>query len=182
MVDVPVADETAPVAPSLRGDVSWLLSRVWLGFGDARAAALEPFGITVREHVVMTALDGFDGTQLELASRIRLDKSVLTTTIDSLERKGLVVRVPDRHDRRAKRPELTAEGRRLSSSVDRAALEVQNQLISLIPEASRGHFVSALQVLAFGAFATDMSFAHLTTPRERAVPVRPNARTIGPDA
>jgi MarR family transcriptional regulator, organic hydroperoxide resistance regulator len=183
MVDTPNTDGAAEVAASLRGDVSWLLSRVWLGFGDARAAALEPLGITVREHVVMTALEGFDGTQLDLASRIRLDKSVLTTTIDSLEQKGLVVRTPDPSDRRAKRPRLTAKGRQLAISADSAAVEVQEQLLGLIPASSRSHFVSALQQLAFGAFATGMSFEHLTTPRERQSPGRLSTRhSVDPDS
>jgi DNA-binding MarR family transcriptional regulator len=180
MVDRSDAKTDASVAPVLRGDVSWLLSRVWLGFGDARAAALEPLGITVREHVVITALEGFDGTQFDLAARIRLDKSVLTTTIDSLEQKGLVVRTPDPSDRRAKRPRLTEAGRRLSSSADRAALEVQEQLLALIPVASREHFVSALQQFAFGAFATGMSFENLTTPRERTAQGRPRSHSVDP--
>jgi DNA-binding MarR family transcriptional regulator len=180
MVDRSEAKADASVAPVLRDDVSWLLSRVWLGFGDARAAALEPLGITVREHVVMTALADFDGTQFDLATRIRLDKSVLTTTIDSLERKGHVVRTPDPSDRRAKRPQLTATGRRLLSSADSAALDVQERLLGLIPAASRAHFVSALQQFAFGAFATGMSFDHLTTPHERTAKSRPRARAADP--
>jgi MarR family transcriptional regulator, organic hydroperoxide resistance regulator len=179
MVDRSDAEADASVAPLLRGDVSWLLSRVWLGFGDARAAALEPLGITVREHVVITALEGFDGTQFDLASRIRLDKSVLTTTIDSLEQKGLVVRIPDPSDRRAKRPQLTADGRRLSSSAGAAARLVQEQLLALIPAESREHFVSALQEFAFGAFATGMSFEKVTTPRERSAQNRPHVRAVG---
>jgi len=52
-------------------------------------------------------------TQLELSALVKIDKSVISATLDSLEAKGLVVRAPDPRDRRARRPTLTARGRKL---------------------------------------------------------------------
>src|SRR5882757_4606140 len=97
----------------LHGDVNWLLNRAWLGFGQSKSAALEATGVTLKEHFVMVALMSSPMTQLELSTLVKIDKSVISATLDSLEAKGLVVRAPDPRDRRARRPTLTARGRKI---------------------------------------------------------------------
>jgi DNA-binding MarR family transcriptional regulator len=154
------ADVVASVARHpLADDVNWLLNRVWLGFGEARSKALESLGLTVREHVLMHVLENVDGTQLELAAVIRMDKSVLTTTVDGLERRGLVRRVPDARDRRAKRPELTEAGAALCRQADRVSAGVQDDLLAGLGAAEREAFVGVLTTFAFGPFAGTQSFA-----------------------
>ena len=144
---------------ALAADVDWLLNRVWLGFGEARAQALEPLDLTVREHVLMRVLRSTDATQLELASITRVDKSVLTTTIDSLERKGYVVRRVDDKDRRAKRPQLTPQGIAVCIEADRVSAQTQARLLELVAPGIRDEFVGALRELALGPFAATVSFS-----------------------
>jgi DNA-binding MarR family transcriptional regulator len=151
--------ESADPTHALEDDVNWLLNRVWLGFGEARSNALAPLGLTVREHVLMTVLATTDATQLELSAIIRMDKSVLTTTIDGLEKRGLVRRQPDARDRRAKRPELTAAGKKLCAQADAASREVQERLLERVPASVRAEFVAALRDFTFGPFATTLSYS-----------------------
>jgi len=62
----------------------------------------------------------------DLAERVVLSKSGLTTLVDRLERRGLVRRLPDPHDRRATRITITDDGIR----VFRIAAEVHKEGIS----------------------------------------------------
>ena len=61
----------------------------------------------------MVALMSSPMTQLELSTLVKIDKSAISATLDTLEVKGLVVRTPDPSDRRARRPKLTPRGRKL---------------------------------------------------------------------
>ena len=155
--DAPPLDEAADHV--LSDDVNWLLNRVWLGFGERRAAALDALDLTVREHVVLDVLSRVDATQLQLGAIARIDKSALTLTIDSLERKGLVVREPDPRDRRAKRPRLTPLGRDRCAAASRVSRQVQDQILDSLPKATREIFVSTLREYAFGQFSQATYFA-----------------------
>lgn len=150
----------------LADDLDWLLNRVWLGFGEARAVALEPLGLTVREHVLLSVLTRADVTQLELGGYARVDKSVLTTTIDALEAKGLVTREADPNDRRVRRPQLTDEGSRVCAAADEIAQRVQHDLLQNVPETAREQFVSIVRALALGPFAGSVLFSQ-TAERSR---------------
>jgi DNA-binding MarR family transcriptional regulator len=138
---------------ALTDDVNWLLNRVWLGFGEHRAEALAPLGLTVREHVILQVLSTTDATQLQLGQVARIDKSIVTLTLDSLEQKGFVVREADARDRRAKRPRLTPAGIAVCRDADRETRRAQQELLALLPAESRDGFVAILRQYAFGAFA-----------------------------
>lgn len=155
----------APEHP-LADDVDWLLNRVWLGFGEARAAALAPLGLTVREHVLLSVLERADVTQLELGTLARVDKSVLTTTIDALEEKGLVTRQADTSDRRVRRPRLTPEGEKVCRAADAAAARVQRDLLENVPADLRDDFLTVVRNLALGPFADSVLFSQ-TAERSR---------------
>jgi DNA-binding MarR family transcriptional regulator len=107
-------------------------------------------------------------TQHELASLIRLDKSVFTSTVDSLERKGLVRRRTDQRDRRARRPELTPAGRGLSEQSSRAVEELQTDLLATLPAQTAGELIQTLHAFVFGPFADAVSFGS-QPPRQRDV-------------
>ncbi len=54
-----------------------------------------------------------------IAEALACDRSTVTWITDRLEVRGLVRRLPDPHDRRVTLLELTAEGRRVRSAVER---------------------------------------------------------------
>jgi DNA-binding MarR family transcriptional regulator len=142
----------------LNGDVNWLLNRVWLGFGQAKAAALESVGVTLKEHFVLVALLPSPMPQLELSALVKIDKSVITATVDALETKGLVVRVPDPRDRRVRRPTLTAQGRRICRRATAATTKVEQGLLELLEASQREVFLSVLRYYTFTEFVDAPEF------------------------
>ncbi|MFC8828798.1 MarR family winged helix-turn-helix transcriptional regulator [Streptomyces sp. NPDC057137] len=142
----------------LDGDVNWLLNRAWLGFGQRKTAALEAVGVNIKEHFVMVALMATPMTQLELSALVKIDKSVITATLDSLEAKGLVVREPDPRDRRVRRPTLTPEGRKACRRASAATEKVERGLLDLLEPAQRDVFLDVLRHYAFDEFADAPEF------------------------
>jgi len=59
-------------------------------------------------------------TMSEVAAALQCDNSNVTGIVDSLEQKGLARRQPSAGDRRVKLIELTAEGRRVHTRLQRA--------------------------------------------------------------
>jgi DNA-binding MarR family transcriptional regulator len=142
----------------LEGDVNWLLNRAWLGFGQRKNAALEATGVTLKEHFVMVALMSSPMTQLELSTLVKIDKSVISATLDTLEVKGLVVRTPDPRDRRARRPTLTPRGRKLCQRVTLVTQQAEQELLDQLDPAQRKTFLDVLRYYAFSEFADAPGF------------------------
>lgn len=91
-----------------------------------------------RDWLVLSALaDGPPQTQLALAHALGLDKTTLTSLLDRLENRGLVTRVLDEHDRRARIPVLTAAGRDTQRRVARARDETEAAVLGGFTDAER---------------------------------------------
>src|ERR1700760_3765440 len=94
-------------------DLTWLLHRAAQNMRVALDEAARAHGLAgARDWVVLSALsDGSRQTQLALAHSLGLDKTTMTSLLDRMEARGLVTRSTDSHDRRARLPQLTGEGR-----------------------------------------------------------------------
>jgi DNA-binding MarR family transcriptional regulator len=81
---------------------------------DSSMAALEPHGLTPTRHEALAVLyfsrDG-ELPLVKLSERLMLHPTSITSTIDALERLGLVDRVPHPTDRRTTLARITARGR-----------------------------------------------------------------------
>ncbi|MEU7658379.1 MarR family winged helix-turn-helix transcriptional regulator [Streptomyces lincolnensis] len=74
----------------------------------------------------------------ELANRLGVEASHVTRTVQQLERSGYVTRVPDPHDRRAQRIELTGAGEQAIARVrDAGTRGMQMALADWSPEELR---------------------------------------------
>ena len=72
------------------------------------------YDITGEQWRILRCLWYKDGLrQQDLAERVHKDKTSITRTIDSMEKRDLVVRIPDKLDRRQKLIYLTDKGKRL---------------------------------------------------------------------
>ena len=60
--------------------------------------------------VLLVSSEGLRGNQATIATRLGIDRTVMTYLVDDLERAGLVERRPDPADRRARQVVLTAKG------------------------------------------------------------------------
>ncbi len=78
----------------------------------------DEFGLKVTEWRVMAMLgDAGALTQRELTARTLMDKVAVNRACKSLELRGLVVRVPNRDDRRSHHLELSGEGQAIHAAI-----------------------------------------------------------------
>ena len=115
----------------------------------AEGPVLAAHGLTMWGYVVLSALDkGAVRTQAALAEAIRADKTRIIPTLDDLQDRGYIERLPDPDDRRARLLAIIEEGRAVK---DAAQAEIQRGeerwLGELRPE-ERRVFLAALRRMA----------------------------------
>jgi DNA-binding MarR family transcriptional regulator len=121
-------------AAGARSDLTWLLHRCAQRMRGALDEAAREHGLSgARDWIVLSAIaEGPRQTQLALAHSLGLDKTTMTSLLDRLEAAGLVTRVQDSRDRRARIPGLTEAGTRVQHELvaarDRAEAAVLSQL------------------------------------------------------
>lgn len=80
--------------------------------------------VTSEQWRILTCLWYKDGQrQQDLADFVHKDKTSITRTIDGMEKRDLVVRIPDKLDRRQKLIYLTDKGKRLREELMRVVQE-----------------------------------------------------------
>lgn len=144
---------TAP--QSVESDFGWALGTVMRAY--MREADKVMVGVPggPRGYQVLAAC-GREGprTQLALAHQLGLDRTVMTYLLDDLQKDGLVERRPDPADRRARRVELTEDGRaRLCDLAERLA-EAEERLLERLDADERETLRRMLFRLATGSDAT----------------------------
>ena len=121
----PDTDAPGP-RPTLDSELTWLLHRAAQHMHNATGEQAEKHGLTLREYIVLSALDKTPGlTQGELGKTLSLDKTTLMSQLDRLERRGLVVRHHAPHDRRLRIPVITGSGEALRATVAEASAAVE---------------------------------------------------------
>ncbi len=98
--------------------VGYLSRYVYRAFAKAIASELAPLGLVSGQWSVLRVLWREEGlSQVRLAECMRVEKASLTNTLESMTRKGLILREPNTKDRRKVNIFLTAKGRRLKDSL-----------------------------------------------------------------
>lgn len=93
----------------------------------------ERYGLQVADWRVMALVHRMPGSGTsDLAQTGALDKVAVTRALSRLEKKNLVLKKPNEHDRRRQRVYLTIEGRYLFNEIAPAALRVERQLLENI--------------------------------------------------
>lgn len=128
--DVPV------LGPGPDAELTWLLHRAAQRMHAAVGVAAEGHGLTLRDHIVLSALDKTEGlTQIELGHALGMDKTTLMAELDRLERAGLVSRTVDARDRRARIPAITRDGDAVRARIAQDAAAAEAAAVrSLSPE------------------------------------------------
>ena len=86
-------------------------------------------------------------TMSQLASRLRLDASTLSRTIEGLVQRRLVERMKQEQDRRVIRIRLTAEGRSVCRSIHEENDGQYLRIFEKIPESRRGTVIKSFETL-----------------------------------
>lgn len=91
---------------------------------------LSDYDFTPVQYVLLALLSNEDSiTQQELTRRASSDPNTVRATLLLLERDGMLKRRSDKSDRRAKRIELTAKGRRAYSKLSAALKPLQQAIL-----------------------------------------------------
>jgi MarR family transcriptional regulator for hemolysin len=100
--------------------------------------ALRPLGVTRSQWWVLANLSRHNGVgmmQTELAKVMDVGKVTLGGLIDRLETSGLIKRLADPSDRRAKRVVMTPRGTKLLADIQTIGARVNSQIMTGIPRA-----------------------------------------------
>ena len=128
-------DVTTPAA--VEADLGWTLGAVMRTYLRATAGVLAEVPGGPRGYQVHAGLRDEPPTQLALARRLGLDRTVMTHLLDDLERAGLVVRRPDPADRRARRIVATDDGGALLEALDRRLAGVEDTVLAPLDPTER---------------------------------------------
>jgi MarR family transcriptional regulator, transcriptional regulator for hemolysin len=105
-------------------------------------------GGSIGTWIVLNAIsdEGFI-SQKALAGRYRVDGATITHHVDRAEAKGLVRRQVDPADRRVRRLELTAEGKRLYRRLVAVARVAEDALFDGLDDADRSELRRCLEII-----------------------------------
>lgn len=132
---------------SLDSNLCILLARASHSLLRELARAIEPVGLSPREHEVMSAAMSGQHTQAELARMIDLDKTTMVNTLDQLEAAGLAERRPLPGDRRVRVIAVTAAGKRKVREADKVIHAVHEDVLATLPQGTREGFTDGLRQL-----------------------------------
>jgi DNA-binding MarR family transcriptional regulator len=98
--------------------VGYLTRYAHRAFAKALAGELAPHGILGAQWSVLRVLWEQEGlSQVDLAERMRVEKASLTSVLDAMERRKLIVRSRNSDDRRKVNISLTSHGRSLKAQL-----------------------------------------------------------------
>lgn len=107
------------------------------------------FNLTPEQYLVIDTLwDEGVLSQQQIADIIIKDKNSVTKLIDALEKKGLVYRKTDEHDRRQNKIHLTEHALSIKDIITEIALESTNTIYKNIPKEDLEKFVSVLKKMS----------------------------------
>ncbi|RZT18781.1 MarR family transcriptional regulator [Mycobacterium sp. BK558] len=134
---------------SRRPDLAALLAPLVRELVAAEEPVLAAHGLTMWGYVVLCALDrGEVRTQAALAEAINADKTRIIRTLDDLQHSGLIERVPDPEDRRARLLRITAQGRRSKDAAQAQIQRGEERWLGLLDAEERRVFLRALRRMA----------------------------------
>ena len=135
--------------PDVESDLGWALGTVTRSYLRVAAEAVADLPGGPRGYQVLSsAARGDRGSQLAMAQRLGVDRTVMTYLLDDLEKAGLVERRPDPADRRARRVVLTESGRARLCEVERRLRTVEEHLLGALGPAERDTLRALLQRVA----------------------------------
>ena len=139
------------VPPELAQSLGWLLARSGQQVAQALSAALAEHDVTPRALSVLQAAAPQPRPQLGLAAAVGLDKTTMVSTVDALERRGLVRREVHPRDRRLRLVAVTDEGRALLQRADAAARRAEHAVLAGLPGDDRHRLLALLRAVVAAA-------------------------------
>jgi DNA-binding MarR family transcriptional regulator len=116
---------------ALDTDLGWAIRMVSSTFRRVATESVADLPGGARAYLVLVALAGGEPpSQLALAKKVSLDRTVMTYLLDDLEAHELVTRRPDPRDRRARQVLITDTGRARLAQVRHSLAAAEGRLLS----------------------------------------------------
>ena len=140
---------TSEVLPDLGHDFGWALRAVSIAFQTEAIDAVSHLPSGPRGYLVLLAAsEGSGQSQLAIARRLGVDKTVMTYLVDALVEQGLITREPDPTDRRVRQLVLTSAGRTSLEAARAEIAAVETRLLSSLSADDGARFRSLLAAVA----------------------------------
>jgi DNA-binding MarR family transcriptional regulator len=147
--------ERAP-GDRLSDDLGWGLAVVFRAYVKAADAVTDGIPGGHRGYQVLAAAARDEpGSQAAMASRLGIDRTVMTYLLDDLEGADLVARQPDPADRRSRRVVATEHGRVILADREARFSRAEQHLLGGLPAQDQSTFRALLRTLATHANAQD---------------------------
>src|SRR3954454_1062970 len=115
----------------------------------AELPVLEAHGLSMWGYSVLVALDrSAIRTQAALAEAIGADKTRIIAILDELQQNGLIERVADPEDRRARLLAITKKGRRVKEATQTAIQRGEERWLGTLSASDRATFLRVIQELS----------------------------------
>lgn len=109
---------------------------------------LEDLQMIAPQGGILTMLDSVgDMTQVELGQYLSIDKATAVRLIDGLEQQGMIERINDTKDRRAKILRIKPLGKKILAKVQKIRADLENEIFSTLSLEERQQFKKLLQKL-----------------------------------
>ena len=143
--------EALPIDSPERRRLPPLLRRAWYSLNQAFRRRIAHLEITPDQFTVLRTLlesDPAGVTQRDLAHLITSDPNTVGSLLERMEAAGLVLRKPHEKDRRAHRIQLSATGRRKYAAGRKIAIDLQSEVLAVLPVTERERFLEHLALVA----------------------------------
>ena len=143
--------EDLPIDSPERRRLPPLLRRAWYSLNQAFRRRIAHLEITPDQFTVLRTLlesDPAGVTQRDLAHLITSDPNTVGSLLERMEAAGLVLRKPHEKDRRAHRIQLSATGRRKYAAGRKIAIDLQSEVLTVLPVTEREPFLEHLALVA----------------------------------
>ena len=143
--------EDLPIDSPERRRLPPLLRRAWYSLNQAFRRRIAHLEITPDQFTVLRTLlesDPSGVTQRDLAHLITSDPNTVGSLLERMAGAGLVLRKPHEKDRRAHRIQLSPSGRRKYAAARKIAIDLQSEVLTVLPEADREPFLEHLALVA----------------------------------
>jgi DNA-binding MarR family transcriptional regulator len=129
----------------------YLLKRAQVELNAAMNAAFHPYGATLPQYAVLTALDEEPGlSNAELARRTFVTPQTMNQVLRELEQRTWVTRHPHPTHGRILQADLTPEGRQTLRACHQAADAVEERMLAKLTPAGRQQLATALRTCIEG--------------------------------
>ena len=145
------APSALPIDAPVRRRLPPLLRRAWYGLNQAFRRRIAHLEITPDQFTVLRTLlegDPLGLTQRELTQLMSSDPNTVASLLQRMEESGLVERKAHEKDRRAHRIRLLESGRTKYEAARALAVELQSEVLEVIPATRREEFLEDFALVA----------------------------------